>query len=331
MASALDWDEFRLIKAIADARSLVGAAEALNLNHSTVFRRLAAIENDVGARLFERSRAGYQPTEAGEEMIALAGTMAESILEFERRVAGRDAKPSGELRVTTVDSVAVGLLAPILARFRAANPGVQVDLIIAAQTLNLSRRDADVAIRGANDPPESLVGRRICTIRWAVYCTPAMAAEFGGRVVAAAPWVGFSSAPTRGKRWIDEKIGPRRQVCAVNSVLAMAANGRRGARRDGAAVFRRRPEPRPRPRRRDHPRPRRRPVAVDPRRSAPFGARARLHRFRRRRTRLRARPDRGRRCGRSGLTREARTRPGDGAASARASSPTPRRRSDGAP
>ena len=223
MASALDWDEFRLIKAIADARSLVGAAEALNLNHSTVFRRLAAIENDVGARLFERSRAGYQPTQAGEEMIALAGSMAESILEFERRVAGRDAKPTGELRVTAVDSVATGLLAPILARFRAANPGVQVELIIAEQTLNLSRRDADIAIRAANDPPESLVGRRICTIRWAAYCTPALANEFGGRVVAAAPWVGFSTAPTRAKRWTDEKIGPRRQVCAVNSVLAMAA------------------------------------------------------------------------------------------------------------
>jgi DNA-binding transcriptional LysR family regulator len=222
MASTLDWDEFRLIKAIADAHSLVGAAEALNLNHSTVFRRLAAIENDVGARLFERSRAGYQPTEAGEEMIALAGSMAESILEFERRVAGRDAKPSGELRVTTVDSVAIGLLAPILSRFRAANPAVQVDLIIAEQTLNLSRRDADVAIRGANDPPESLVGRRVCAIRWAVYCAPAIANEFGGRVIAAAPWVGFSTAPTRAKRWTDEKIGPRRQVCSVNSVLAMA-------------------------------------------------------------------------------------------------------------
>lgn len=223
MASALDWDEFRLIKAIADARSLVGAAEALNLNHSTVFRRLAAIENDVGARLFERSRAGYQPTQAGEEMIALAGSMAESILEFERRVAGRDAKPTGELRVTAVDSVATGLLAPILTRFRAVNPGVQVEMIIAEQTLNLSRRDADVAIRAANDPPESLVGRRICTMRWAAYCTPALANEYGGRVVAAAPWVGFSTAPTRAKRWTDEKIGPRRQVCAVNSVIAMAA------------------------------------------------------------------------------------------------------------
>jgi DNA-binding transcriptional LysR family regulator len=224
MTSALDWDEFRLIKAIADARSLVGAAEALALNHSTVFRRLATIESDVGARLFERSRTGYQPTEAGEEMIALANTMAESILEFERRVAGRDTRPTGELRVTAVDTVAMCLLPPILARFRAVNPGVNVELLIASQTLNLSRRDADVAIRAGNDPPESLVGRRVAAIRWAVYCTPEIAAEYGARTVASAPWVGFSDAlaPPRGKRWVDDKIGARRQVCAVNSVLAMA-------------------------------------------------------------------------------------------------------------
>jgi DNA-binding transcriptional LysR family regulator len=224
MTTALNWDEFRLVKAIADARSLVGAAQALGLNHSTVFRRLATIETEVGARLFERARAGYQPTEAGDEMIALADTMAESILEFERRVAGRDAKPTGELRVTAVDTIAVRLLPSILARFRAVNPGVHVDLLIASQALNLSRRDADVAIRVANDPPESLVGRRLCAVRWAVYCTPAMAAEYGARVVASAPWIGFSDAlaPPRGKRWVDEKIGPRRQVGAVSSVLVMA-------------------------------------------------------------------------------------------------------------
>jgi DNA-binding transcriptional LysR family regulator len=224
MNSPLDWDEFRLVKAIADARSLVGAAEALGVNHSTIFRRLAAIESAIGARLFERSRAGYRPTAAGEEMIELATAMGDSINEFERRVAGRDSKPTGELRVTAVDTVVISLLPPILARFRAVNPGVQLDLIVAAQTLNLSRRDADVAIRTTNEPPESLVGRRICVVRWAVYCSPGLAAEFGARVVAAAPWIGFGDnyAPPLGKRWIDETIGPRRQVCRVNSVLGMA-------------------------------------------------------------------------------------------------------------
>ncbi|MGD0639208.1 MAG: LysR family transcriptional regulator [Roseiarcus sp.] len=224
MNSALDWDEFRLVKAIADARSLVGAAEALGLNHSTIFRRLGAIETAIGARLFERSRTGYQPTAAGDEMIGLATAMADSIIEFERRVAGRDVKPTGELRVTMVDAFAVSLLPPIIARFRAVNPGVQLDLMVAAQTLNLSRRVADVAIRTTKEPPEARVGRRICVCRWAVYCSAGVAAEFGPRVVAAAPWIGFGEnfAPPLGKRWIDENIGPRRQVCRVNSVLGMA-------------------------------------------------------------------------------------------------------------
>src|ERR1700688_1681102 len=132
MSAPLSWDEFRLVKAIADARSLVGAADGLGLNHSTIFRRLGAVEEALGTRLFERSRSGYQPTAAGEEMVALATIMADSVVEFERHVAGRDVKPTGELRVTTVDSMAVYLLPPILARFRQLNPGVHLDIILSA-------------------------------------------------------------------------------------------------------------------------------------------------------------------------------------------------------
>ena len=97
MNEALSWDEFRLVKAISDSGSLGGAAEILGLNHSTVFRRLAALETTVGARLFERSREGYQPTVAGDEMIALATTMADSIVGFERKLAGRDAQAHGSV------------------------------------------------------------------------------------------------------------------------------------------------------------------------------------------------------------------------------------------
>ena len=169
MNSELSWDEFRLVKSVADARSLVGAAEALGLNHSTVFRRLGAVEATVGARLFERSRSGYQPTAAGEEMIELAKHMAESITDFERRVAGRDVKPSGDLRVTLVDTLAITLMPSIFVEFRHLYPSVRLDLILATPHLNLSRREADVAIRATNDPPDTLVGRRIAAIRWAVY------------------------------------------------------------------------------------------------------------------------------------------------------------------
>jgi len=225
MNSNLNWDEFRLVKAIAQARSLVGAADALGLNHSTIFRRLAAIEAAVGARLFERSRAGYQATAAGEEMVELASRMGESIMDFERRVAGRDVKPTGELRVTTVDTFAVHLLPAILGRFLRINPAVTIEMVLAQQFLNLSRRDADVAIRATSKPPETLVGRRICPIRWGVYATRELVEEWGKHLVDRAPWVTFVEpyAPPNARKWVDSHVSTRRQIFRENSVNGMAA------------------------------------------------------------------------------------------------------------
>ena len=78
-AKSLSWDDFRLIKAIADRRALPAAAAALGINHSTVFRRLGQIEDALGVRLFERHRSGYVPTPAGEEMVQLAGRVDDDI------------------------------------------------------------------------------------------------------------------------------------------------------------------------------------------------------------------------------------------------------------
>jgi DNA-binding transcriptional LysR family regulator len=185
MTGALNWDEFRLVKAIADSRSLVGAATKLGLNHSTVFRRLTALEGAIGVRLFERSR--YQPTAAGEAMINVAADIGESVVEFERHVAGRDIKPSGLLRVTTIDALAIYILPPILNRFRESYPGVELDLILSAEDLSLSRRDAEVALRATSGPTGALVGEKICTLRWAIYCAPELALRYGDDVIGSAP------------------------------------------------------------------------------------------------------------------------------------------------
>ncbi|WP_207481994.1 LysR family transcriptional regulator [Arenibaculum pallidiluteum] len=167
--SNLAWDDFRLVKAIADAKSLPGAAERLGVNHSTVFRRLGQIEQAIGTPLFERHRSGYVPSGAGEEMVALAARLEEGITDFARRLAGRDFAPTGELRVTTNDSFLVHLLTPAFARFRDRFPGLRLDVVLSNQALNLSRRDADVAIRATASPPETLVGRRVASIAWALY------------------------------------------------------------------------------------------------------------------------------------------------------------------
>ena len=223
MQADLSWDEFRLVKAIAETRSLMGAAERLNLNHSTIFRRLGAIEKSLGLRLFERSRTGYQPTAAGEEMIEIAASMSESILEFERRVSGRDIKPSGELRITTVDSIGAFLLPDICRKFHERFPDVRIDLNFSQQLLNLSRREADIAIRATNQPPETLVGRRLSTARWGIYFAPKLEQRFPGRLIEDAPWISFGDsfggAPPR--RWIDKHVPAKNIVFRLSSVAAM--------------------------------------------------------------------------------------------------------------
>ncbi len=221
MNAALNWDEFRLVKAIADSRSLTGAASILGLNHSTVFRRLGALEEAVGGPLFERSRSGYDPTPAGEEMIALATTMADSVVEFERRVAGRDVKPAGRLRVTTSETIGLRFLPPILAQFQGQSPNVVVDVILSEQPLNLAKRDADVAIRVTNHPHETLIGRRVSTVGWAIYGPRGLGEQ--AMLSDETPFVGFveDSGPSFARRWIEANVRPERVAARVNSTLAM--------------------------------------------------------------------------------------------------------------
>lgn len=165
----LSWEDFKLVKALAETRSLAGAADRLAVNSSTVFRRLRTLEAQLNARLFDRRRGGYQLTPTGEEMADLAARVAEEVAGFERRAAGRDLRPSGELRVTTNDSLLHYELTDIFARFCSAFPEIRLDIILGNQSLNLSRRDADIAIRSTEQAPETLIGRRLSGIAWAIF------------------------------------------------------------------------------------------------------------------------------------------------------------------
>ena len=222
---SLSWDDFRLIKAVADTRSLGGAAELLGLNHSTVFRRLNGLEQQMGTRLFERSRTGYGTTAAGEEMVLLAAKMSEQITDFERRVAGRDIKPSGELRVTTTDSFFSHLISPVCASFSNAFPDIRVDMVTDSRQLNLSRRDADVAVRASQAPPETLVGRRIAVVAWAGFAKRTVPGAKSKRPAKEAGWLALAEplADIMPARWTYQMVAPERIIMRVNAVGAMIA------------------------------------------------------------------------------------------------------------
>ncbi|MDX3809708.1 LysR family transcriptional regulator [Bosea thiooxidans] len=226
MSSKLAWDDFRLVKAISDHGGLTGAAAALSVNHSTVFRRLGQIEEMVGMPLFERRKTGYVATVAGAEMAALAGRMEEDVTAFSRRLAGRDVTPSGEIRVTTTDTLHLHLLLPIFAGFREAHPSIRLDVVIGNQALNLSKRDADVAIRASDMPGETLVGRRIATLAWAIYgrADEALTAEKADpATLYQRDWValGDQLSHVKAARFVREHVAPERIALKSSAVLGI--------------------------------------------------------------------------------------------------------------
>ncbi|WP_460452095.1 LysR family transcriptional regulator [Alsobacter sp. SYSU BS001988] len=225
----IPWDDFRLVKAIADTRSLTGAADTLGVNHSTVFRRLAEIEKRVGLSLFERHRTGYGLTPAGEEMAALAERMDRDVVAFSRKLAGQALTPSGEVRVTTNDTLLVHLLMPVIAQFRQLYPDIRVDMVLSNQALNLSKRDADIAVRATDNPPETLVGRRVASIVWAVYGRrsefPASSpgAPVEERELYDRPWVslGDQFGHLKAARYVREHVPAERVAIKINTVLGL--------------------------------------------------------------------------------------------------------------
>jgi DNA-binding transcriptional LysR family regulator len=167
--SELSWEELRSVLAIGRARRLVAAAQALRLDHSTLFRRLKALEARLATRLFDRTEGGYAPTEAGERLIAAALRIEAELLTVERDLAGHDIRLSGMLRVTASETLAYRLLTPELARFRTAHPGITVELILDNRALDLGRREADIALRALRPAEPELFGRKLADIAWAVY------------------------------------------------------------------------------------------------------------------------------------------------------------------
>ena len=164
-----NWDDLRYALVIAEAGSLNGAAKALGVQHTTVLRRLDALEQRLGARLFERLRQGYTPTEAGELMAAQARQMRPAIAEMQRRIVGRDLELHGSLRLTTAFIATLYLLPEALAAFRRSHPGIEVEVHENSNLVDMSRRDADVALRMNRVVPEHLVGRQLGEVRMRVY------------------------------------------------------------------------------------------------------------------------------------------------------------------
>ncbi|UIJ46535.1 LysR family transcriptional regulator [Sphingomonas cannabina] len=147
----IDWDDVRYFLAVARGGSVRAAAARLGVNHSTVLRRVAQLEGQLEARMFEKLPSGYRLTAAGEEVLDLANQMEASSHLLETRVFGRDQTVRGRLRVTLAPNLAAHLLMPDFAAFARRHPDIEMEILSSGELANLTNREADVAIRVVYD------------------------------------------------------------------------------------------------------------------------------------------------------------------------------------
>ena len=185
----LDYPDLALVLALVRGGTLARAAALLRVDVSTVFRAVRRLESSLGQMLFEKSRTGYLPTSLATTL-AQQAERAEQALEAARVGVEQGGEViSGTVRLTCTDSVLQGLLLPALARFMPGYPALTLELSTSNDFANLSRRDADIALRLTRTPAEHLVGRCLGTVSYRVCASPGYAQQHDIQDLASLAWI----------------------------------------------------------------------------------------------------------------------------------------------
>lgn len=160
----MNWDDLRFVLALPRAGSLARAAKLLGVDHTTVGRRIEASERAFGVRLFTRTSSGYVPTAEAEDLLTKIREVEEAVLSLERRAVAQHESIEGTVRVTSPETFGVRYLAPRLAAFGREHPGLTIELVTGGAILDLSRREADIAVRFFRTQHENLVVKRVAEV-----------------------------------------------------------------------------------------------------------------------------------------------------------------------
>ncbi len=171
MTRSVPWDDWRIVEAVASAGTTAGAAQVLAMNQSTVFRRVSQLEERLGARLFVRDKRGFHLTSEGEAILPDLRRLRNIATDVERQVSGLDQRPEGEVRLSVNATLLRYLVADKLEAFKREHPQIHVRLDLSDRLVNIREREADLVIRGSNDPDPDLFGRKLMRLSYAVYAS----------------------------------------------------------------------------------------------------------------------------------------------------------------
>jgi len=164
-----DWDDIRFFLAVARCGNVTSAAKVLGVNHSTVSRRIRALEEKHGVRLFERIATGYEMTDAAADIYELALELEQKNSQISRHLFGQDNRLQGKINITMPHDILEFCLMDELTSFRDLQPKIQLNLFVAKGLKNMATREADVAIRLTSTPPDYLIGKKVASIQHGIY------------------------------------------------------------------------------------------------------------------------------------------------------------------
>ena len=229
-----NWDEVRTAYHVARLGTVSGAAEVLGVHHATVIRHIDALEERLGAKLFQRHARGYTPTEAGSDLLHVAQATSDQFNQLAGRIRGQGETVSGELTVTSLEAM-TPLIAPVLVEFQKKHPDVKIQYLTGERLFRLEYGEAHVAIRAgrAPDQPDNVV-QPLLSQCIALYASESYVAEYGlpkdENDLKGHRFVAGDSRVKRAPffRWLDERIDEKNVVYRASDFRAIeiaVANG----------------------------------------------------------------------------------------------------------
>lgn len=229
----MDWDKLRVFHAVAEAGSFTHAGEALNLSQSAVSRQISALESSLNVPLFHRHARGLRLTEQGELLYETAHEVFAKLAMTQAQISESKEVPRGPLKISTTVAFGSVWLVPRLREFMSLHPEIEVSVVLADNELDLSMREADVAIRLTPPSKPDLMQRHLMTIGYHVYAAPDYLAEFGWPKSPAdldnhhlIVYGDEARPPAPNLNWLlsagrGEKQGPREPILRVNSIYGI--------------------------------------------------------------------------------------------------------------
>ncbi|HEY0465226.1 MAG TPA: LysR family transcriptional regulator, partial [Polyangiaceae bacterium] len=236
----LRWDDVRLFLALCRARTVGEAGRALGVDSSTVSRRLTALESALRTSLFDRGHEGISATKAAEDLLSVAEEMEAVMLRFSQAADGLEREVSGLVRVACPPDVANVVIAPLLGELFALHPALRVEIVPGEAVLDLSRREADLALRTVRPAQGDLIITRLTRVRWVLVASAEFARELGAlRSWSDAPWIGWGARLSQigPAQWLESYAKEVDPVVRSDSLMLQIAAANAGV---GVALV---PEP----------------------------------------------------------------------------------------